>query len=84
MYGDPAHPVLLSPYDGDGSSPAQMEFNKRMSSCHEAVELGLADVSWLWEGFEFSFVSTIISFPHWGSVPGCGTVNKHQHMYLWL
>jgi len=34
--------------------------------------------------FEFSFVSTIISFPRWGIVPGCGTVDKHQYMYLWL
>ncbi|KAM7310855.1 uncharacterized protein ISCGN_007763 [Ixodes scapularis] len=53
LYGDPAYPLrplLLKPY-GSKATPAQVEFNKAMSTVRQAVEWGFGKVV-----AEFAFV----------------------------
>jgi hypothetical protein len=67
LYGDPAYSindVIISPFDNTTLTAQQLEFNKRMSSCREAVEWGFADVARLWSALDFTpsqrvFVSPI-------------------------
>jgi hypothetical protein len=57
LYGDPAYSindVIISPYDNAILTPQQQEFNKRMSSCREAVEWGFADIARLWCALDFT------------------------------
>lgn len=68
LYGDPAYPlssVLISPFShltGE-LSESQKIFNKRMSSCREAVEWGFADVVRLWTSLDFKSTQRVFTSP---------------------
>ena len=60
VYGDPAYPLraeIISPYAGNGITPAQQAFNANMSSVRQAVEWGFGKIITLFAFLDFKKTS---------------------------